>query len=65
MDTIVLIIAASAKIFIEAALYILCGFMVAGLIRVHMQPDSVAHYFYRGRFKSVLYAALLGVPIPL
>lgn len=65
MDTIVLIIAASAKIFIEAALYILFGFMVAGLIRVYMQPDSVAHYFYRGRFKSVLYAALLGVPIPL
>ena len=65
METLLLIIASSIKVFTEAALYILFGFVVAGMLRVYIQPDSVAHYFYRGRFKSVLYASLLGIPIPL
>ncbi len=65
METLLLIIASSIKVFTEAALYILFGFVVAGMLRVYIQPDSVAHYFYRGRLKSVLYASLLGIPIPL
>jgi uncharacterized protein len=65
METLILIIVSSMNVFREAALYILLGFVVAGLIRVYMRPDSVAHYFHRGRIKSVLYASLLGIPVPL
>jgi uncharacterized membrane protein YraQ (UPF0718 family) len=39
--------------------------MVAGVMRLYLQPESVAHYFYRGKVRSVLYAALLGIPLPL
>jgi uncharacterized membrane protein YraQ (UPF0718 family) len=65
METLLLILASSIKLFADAAPYILLGFFIAGLLRVYMRPDSVAHYFHRGRFRSVLYASLLGVPIPL
>jgi uncharacterized membrane protein YraQ (UPF0718 family) len=65
METLVAIFMSSVKLFADAALYILLGFFVAGLLRVYIRPDSVAHYFHRGRFRSVLNASLLGVPIPL
>ena len=59
------ILTASWDIFKEASIYLLFGFVVAGLIRVYLQPGSVAHYFRRGRIRSVIYASLLGIPIPL
>jgi len=65
MEIVIEILATSWEVFREAALYILLGLSVAGLMRVYITPESVAHYFRRGRFKSVLYASLLGVPIPL
>jgi len=65
MEIIIEILAASWQVFREAAIYILLGFSVAGLMRVYITPESVGHYFRRGQFKSVLYASLLGVPIPL
>jgi uncharacterized protein len=52
-------------VFHEAALYVLFGFIVAGLLRMYIHPESVAHYFRHGRLRSVLYASLLGIPIPL
>jgi len=65
MEIIIEILAASWRVFREAALYILLGLSVAGFMRVYITPESVGHYFRRGWFKSVLYASLLGVPIPL
>lgn len=65
MEILVEIVIASAQTFREAAVYILFGLMVAGIMRLYLRPETVAHYFHRGRFRSVLYAALLGVPLPL
>ena len=65
MEIIVEIIKASWSVFREAAFYILLGFLVAGVLRVYLRPESVAHYFQKGRIRSVLYASLLGIPIPL
>jgi uncharacterized membrane protein YraQ (UPF0718 family) len=65
MQIVVEILAASVWTFREAAVYILFGLMVAGVMRLYLQPESVAHYFYRGKVRSVLYAALLGIPLPL
>jgi uncharacterized protein len=65
MEIISEIIASSVRVFREAALYILFGLMIAGIMRIYLRPESVAHYFHRGRFRSVLFAGLLGIPLPL
>lgn len=65
MEILWKILESSWTIFQEAALYLLFGFLVAGILRAYIQPDSVVKYFHRGRFRSVLYSSLLGVPIPL
>ncbi|MEW6531731.1 MAG: hypothetical protein AB1473_12915 [Thermodesulfobacteriota bacterium] len=56
---------ASVTVFREAAPYVLLGFLVAGILRAFVGPDTVVRYLRRGRFRSVLYASLLGIPIPL
>ncbi len=65
MEVINEIIVSSVLVFREAAPYILFGLTIAGIMRLYLQPESVVHYFHRGRFRSVLHAALLGIPIPL
>lgn len=65
MQIVLDIFRSAASVFYEAAPYVLLGFAVAGLLRMYIQPDSVAHYFRHGRVRSVVYAALLGIPIPL
>ena len=62
MEIIIGILAESGHIFKEAAVYVIFGFLIAGLLRVYLQPSSVAHYFRQGRLKSVVYASLLGIP---
>lgn len=55
----------SWKMFTEASVYILFGLLVGGLLKMFLSPAYVAHHLGRGRFKSVLKAALFGIPIPL
>ncbi len=49
----------------ESSVYIIFGLLISGLLRVFLNPDTVARHLGRGRFLSVFKAALLGVPIPL
>lgn len=56
---------ASWDLLVDSSVYILFGLMIAGLLRVFLNPGSVARHLGRGRFKSVFKAALLGIPIPL
>ncbi|MCB2181550.1 MAG: SO_0444 family Cu/Zn efflux transporter [Desulfobulbaceae bacterium] len=49
----------------EASIYILFGLLVGGLLKMFLSASYVAHHLGRGRFKSVLKAALFGIPIPL
>ncbi len=49
----------------EAALYILFGLAVSGLLRVFLSPASVARHLGGGRFRPVLKASFLGIPLPL
>ncbi len=65
VETFIRIVSASLTIFREAALYILFGFIMAGAIRVYVRPETVAHYFHHGKFRSVVYAAFMGIPVPL
>lgn len=49
----------------ESALYVLFGIFVSGMLRVFMKPEAVARHLGEGRIRSVLKAAVLGIPIPL
>jgi uncharacterized membrane protein YraQ (UPF0718 family) len=53
------------KLFLSSAIYVIFGMMAAGLLRVFFNPSTVAHHLGRGRFLSVVKAALFGIPIPL
>ena len=59
------ILSASFGIFQESAIYVLLGIFTAGILHVFLKPEIITRYLYEGNFRSVIYAALLGVPIPL
>lgn len=52
-------------LLLASSAYILFGLIVSGLLRVFLNPNSVAQHLGQGRFRSVFKAALLGIPIPL
>ncbi len=49
----------------DSSVYILFGIVVAGLLRAFLNPATVARHLGKGRFVSVIKAALIGIPIPL
>ena len=65
MNYLVSVLDASWQMLLEASVYILLGLLVSGLLRVFLDPRSVARHLGRGRFASVFKAAILGIPIPL
>ncbi len=52
-------------LLLEMAPYILSGFFMAGMLHILVNPQTIAKYLGKGRIKSVLYATLLGIPLPL
>lgn len=69
MDGVILFVqkavVASADLFLEAAPYMIFGLVVGGLLKVFLPQDSIAKHLGQGRFRSVVNAALLGIPLPL
>ena len=65
MDFILNVFQEAWHLLLESSVYIMFGLLVSGLLRVFLNPDSVAHHLGKGRFLSVFKAALLGIPIPL
>jgi uncharacterized membrane protein YraQ (UPF0718 family) len=59
------VITACWHLLADASVYVLFGLIVAGLIRIFLNPAFVARHLGTGRFASVLKASILGVPIPL
>jgi hypothetical protein len=57
--------AACLHLLLDASVYILFGLLVAGLIRVFLNPATVARHLGVGRFTAVIKASLVGIPIPL
>lgn len=53
------------NILLDSSVFILFGITIAGLLRVVLNPNTVFNHLGRGRFSSVVKAALLGVPLPL
>lgn len=50
---------------VEMAPYMCLGFLMAGLLHIFVNPKIIFKFLGRGRIKSVLYATLLGIPLPL
>jgi uncharacterized protein len=65
METIISIFQESWHLLLEASAYILFGMLVGGLLKVFLSPSYVAENLGKGRFSSVIKAALFGIPIPL
>ncbi|MCX5688082.1 MAG: permease, partial [Candidatus Omnitrophica bacterium] len=51
--------------FNNAALYILFGIFVAGLIQAFIDNERIAKQLGKPGLRSVLLAALFGIPLPL
>lgn len=49
----------------EMSPYLLLGFLLAGLMHAFIPGQLYGRYLADGSFRSVLYAALFGVPLPL
>jgi len=45
--------------------YLLMGFLIAGILHVYVPRGAFTKYFGKNNLKSVLYAALMGIPLPL
>ena len=65
MDFIVNVLVSAWHLLIDSSVYIVFGLIVAGLLRVFLNPGMVAKHLGQGRFLSVLKASILGIPIPL
>ncbi len=59
------ILVSAWAIFQEAAPYILFGCLMGGLVYAFVRPERVARYLGKGRYRPVINAALIGVPLPL
>lgn len=51
--------------FNDAALYILFGIFIAGLIQIFVDKEKIARHLGKPGIRSVVLAAILGVPLPL
>jgi len=65
MEFFINIFIESWHLLLEASVYVLFGIMIGGLLKVFLSPEYVARHLGRGRFLSVVKAALFGIPIPL
>ena len=65
MNLLLNIMMQSWHILLESSAFIIFGLIVSGLLRVFLNPGSVSRHLGQGRFKSVLKASLMGIPIPL
>ncbi len=52
-------------LLLDASVYMIFGIVMGGLLKVFLNPGSVARHLGESRFASVFKAALLGVPVPL
>ena len=65
LSAVTAIVAETWNLLQDASVYILIGLLAGGMLKVFLSPGYVAAHLGRGRFSSVLKAALLGIPLPL
>jgi len=55
----------SWALLLDSSVYILFGILLSGVLKVFLNPATVATHLGSGRFSSVIKAALFGIPLPL
>ncbi|GAB6161054.1 hypothetical protein JCM12298_02130 [Desulfothermus naphthae] len=63
MDTFLGILFESFKLLETMALYLLFGFLVAGILKVLLPEEKIVSHFGRGKILSSLKASLVGIPL--
>jgi uncharacterized membrane protein YraQ (UPF0718 family)/copper chaperone CopZ len=64
-DLIVHYLEALWELTLEMSPYLLLGFLIAGVLYVYFPQEKVIKYLGRNNWKSILNAALIGIPLPL
>jgi uncharacterized membrane protein YraQ (UPF0718 family) len=59
------VLKASWDIYLDVAVYMLFGFLIAGVLYVFFKADKIKKYLGTGKIKPVILSALFGIPIPL
>ena len=59
------ILAASWDLYLDVAIFMLFGFLVAGLLYVFFKADQIKRHLGTGKIKPVFLSALFGIPLPL
>ena len=59
------ILAESWHLYLDVSIYMLFGFLVAGILYVFFKADKIKQYLGTGKIKPVFLSALFGIPIPL
>ncbi len=65
MEIVIAAAQSAWRLLMDASVYILFGLMVSGLLKIFLSPGIIARHLVKGRFLSVVKAALLGIPLPL
>ena len=65
MDIVKQIVLESYMILLDSSIYILGGILLAGLLKVVLQPEFILNHLGKGRYSSVAKAAFFGIPLPL
>lgn len=65
MNILTGIFSATWDIYLDVAVYMLFGFLIAGMLHVFFKTDKIRQYLGKGKVKPVFLSALLGIPIPL
>jgi hypothetical protein len=55
----------TSTIVYESGLFILFGFLLAGVLHVYLRPEHLTPFLGQRNLRAVLNAALLGAPLPL
>ncbi|MBR4749117.1 MAG: SO_0444 family Cu/Zn efflux transporter [Abditibacteriota bacterium] len=64
-DLVRLVVLKTWEVTVRMAPYILFGYLMAGILRLFLSVDKVRRYLGEDNPLAVLWAALLGVPLPL
>ncbi|HCY84415.1 MAG TPA: permease [Desulfobacteraceae bacterium] len=59
------ILTESWHLYLDVSIYMLFGFLVAGILYVFFKADKIKQYLGKGKIKPVFLSALFGIPIPL
>jgi len=53
------------NLIIEISPYLLFGFLISGILSIYLTVDTIKKYLGQDSLSSVLFASVLGVPLPL